>query len=400
MEDTPTTAPQWIQDLQERSWELEFLISGGAIFTLIQGAGFFVTQVQSLKTTAWLPGTDFFLLFGVLAIQVLTLSFGLHLLLRSFWVALVCVTYLFPQGAALARVRWRRPFRAVAPSGSYFYELLLKLNRLCATVMFLAIISTLLLGGLMLTVVVLGTLPSLFASSGPDGWYDWYGEGFLILLMVYILDLLLFGALRRTWGIAWLLFPVFWLFDRVSLRVLLQPTLWLFVSRVSRWRMAGWLTVFMAVALIYSYAVIYQDLHLRNVLDRRDYRNALAPGPALQYGNYRDEMNGQLQRGPSIPSKFVDKPFLEVFLVYRKQYDADMLKSDSAKYLSDLVLISIDDTLRQDVAWYPTYNQANDQMGITAMVSVQKLKVGPHRLLLHSKGDSSRHSVIPFWKTE
>jgi len=57
---TTITTPKWIRELQETSWNLEFLISGGAIFSLVQASSFFAELVQSLKITAWLPGTDFF----------------------------------------------------------------------------------------------------------------------------------------------------------------------------------------------------------------------------------------------------------------------------------------------------------------------------------------------------
>jgi len=345
-------------------------------------------------------GYRLFLLLGELAIQVLTLGFGLHLLLRALWVALVCVTYLYPAGAAPESVHWRKPFWTNVPNGSYFYDLLVRLNRACATIMFMAIISTLLLGGLMLLVVILGTFPSLFTTSTQYGWYYWYGQFFLAFLVLYILDLLLFGAFRRTPVLVWLVFPVFWLFDRVSLRVVVQPALWLFVSHVSRWRMAGLLAVFMVGALTYSYAVISKDLHLPNILDRRSYRNALASNPPLVYGTYRDEMNGQPQRGASIPSKFIDKPYLELFVIYHKNYDEDMLAVDSARYLSDLIVVSIDSVVQKKVAWYPTYNQANDQLGITGMVPVKQLKPGFHQLLLTGRVGGSRHLIIPFWKIE
>ena len=400
MEESVSTTPKWIRELQETSWNLEFLISGGAIFTLVQASGYFAETVQSLKITTALPGTDFFLLLGVLAIQVLTLGFGLHLLLRSFWVALVCVTYLYPDGAAPGRIRWRRPFRAPTPDGSYFYDLLVRLNRVCATVMFLAISSTLLLGGLMLVVAVLGTLPSLFVRDVLQGWYYWYGEIFLLFLVLYILDLLLFSALRRTPGLSWLVFPVFWLFDWVSLRVVLQPALTLFVSHVPRRRLAALFAGFLAVALVCSYGILYHDLRLPNVLDQRSYREQLAPGSLLLQGVYRDEMQGRLLRGASLPSKFIDKPFMEVFLVYRKEYDEDIAGTDSVRYLSDLVRISIDDSLYRHLDWYPTRNQANDQLGITAMVPMRQLQVGPHQLVLTSRADTVRRQVIPFWKTQ
>ncbi|MCC2547384.1 hypothetical protein LJY25_13090 [Hymenobacter sp. BT175] len=395
-----TTTPKWIQELQESSWELELLISGGAIFSLIQASGFFIDAVQSLKITTWLPGMDLFLLLGVLGIQVLTLSFGLHLVLRAVWVALVCVTYLYPGGAAPERVRWRRPFRSAAPSGSYLHLLIVRFNRVCATVMFLAIISTLLLGGLMLIVGVTLMLPGLFISIRPPGWYYLYTDVLVGILVLYLLDLVGFGALRRVPVLAEVLFPVFWLFDRISLRVVIQPALWLFASHVPRLRMAGLLAAFMAVALLYSYAVLYQSLHLPNAFDRRTYRRQMAPGPLMLHGTYRDELNGEPLRGASIPSKLIDKPFLELFMVYRKEFDRDLLERPDTDYLSELVVVSIDDSVYQRVDWYPTRKQTNDQLGITAMLPIGKLRVGPHRLLITSRVDSTRRQTIPFWKTE
>lgn len=215
-----------------------------------------------------------------------------------------------------------------------------------------------------------------------------------------MLDLVLFGALRRVPGLVWALFPAFWLFDRLSLRVVLQPALWLFASHVPRLRTFGLLAAFMSVALAYSYAVIYKDLHLPNLFDRRIYRDQLAPGPMLQAGLYRDELEGQPLRGVSLPSKLIDKPFLEVYLIYRKEYEQGLAELDSVRYLSDLVLVGIDDSLYRRSAWYPTRKVANDQMGITAMLPVGHLAVGPHQLFVASRTDSTRRQLIPFWKTE
>ncbi|KAA9333260.1 hypothetical protein F0P96_09790 [Hymenobacter busanensis] len=395
-----STTPKWLRNLQESSWELEFLLSGGAIFTLIQASGFFTDLVQSLQITAWLTGTHIYLLLGVLGIQVLTMGFGLHLLLRALWVALVCVTYLYPDGARPEGVRWRRPFRAQAPDSTYFHDLLIRLNRVCATVMFLAITSTLLLGGIIIILVVLATLPSILLNIVWSPWYDWYTVTLLLFVLLYIVDIVLFGALRRTPGLVWLVFPAFWLFDRLSLRVVLQPGLWLFSSHVPRLRLAGLLAAFLSVALAYSYALIYQDLHLPNLFDRRIYRNQLAPGPALNYRFYLDELNGQRVYSAALPSRYIDKPFLEVFMIYRKQYELDIKSTDSVNYISDLLLLRIDDSLYRRVQWYPTYKQANDQMGMTAVLPIGQLKVGPHRLLIGSRADTSRHLLIPFWKTE
>lgn len=394
------STPEWLQKLQESSWELELLLSGGAIFTLLQAASFFAEAVQSLNVTTSLPNTGLFLLIGMLGIQVLTLGFGLHLLLRALWVALVCVTYLYPQGARPERVRWRRPFRSAPPSSEYFYGLLTKLNRTCATVMFLAIISTMLLGGLLIVFIVLAWLPAIYIGHAEPFQYLWYFRGLLLVVVLYLLDMTLFGALRRVPGLVWLLFPAFWLLDRLTLRIVFQPALWLFASHVSRGRMIGLLTMFMGFTLILSYTLIYQDLHLPKIFDRRTHRFKMAPGPELLQENYLDEMAGQPVRGTAIASKYVDKPFLEVFIVYRKEFEQDVEKRDSVQYLSDIVGLAIDDSLYQRVDWYPTRKKATDQWGITALVPIGHLALGPHQLLIGSRVDSSRQQLIPFWKVE
>src|SRR5688572_6484682 len=122
---TEKQTPQWLQDLQESSWELEFLISGGAIFTLIQASQFLTDSVQSLKITNALIGTDMLLIIATLGVQMLTLGFILHLSLRAFWVALVCANYVYPQGIRRDKIKWKRPFWVPVQEGSDLYMLIL-----------------------------------------------------------------------------------------------------------------------------------------------------------------------------------------------------------------------------------------------------------------------------------
>ena len=41
--------PEWLKNLQENSWELELLISDGAVFTLFQASDFLLDSVQFIK---------------------------------------------------------------------------------------------------------------------------------------------------------------------------------------------------------------------------------------------------------------------------------------------------------------------------------------------------------------
>lgn len=392
----PPAPPKWLQDLEENSWNLELFISGGAIFSLVQANDWLLEAVSTFRITTSLTGTNFLLIIIVIALQLLTLGFGLHLLLRAAWVALVCVSYLYPGGVQTGLVRWRRPFRARVPSGAGLHDAILRLDRICAGVMFVALIATALLGGFVLLLSVLLVVPSITAFADTALW-DYYTAGILLLLLVYVLDLVLFGLLRRLPVVALVVFPVFWLYDRLSLRILFQPALWLFATNVPRWRIGGLLLLFVLLALFTSFEVLQRGFHWLNPMDRRAFRDQLAPNHALHYGFYRDELGEQPQGGVTIQSKLVDKPFVDLFVVYRAWDDA-ALRNLKARYVADLLQLSVDDSVYAAISWYPTQKRSSSQLGVTAMVPIAHLPNGPHHLRIASRADTSYYAVIPFWK--
>ncbi len=387
--------PEWLRDLEANSWNMELFISGGAIFSLIQANDWLLSAVESFKITTALVGTDFLFITLILALQLLTLGFGLHLLLRAAWVGLVCVNYLYPDGAQPARVAWRWPFRARAPAVGMEAGIL-RLNQLCAGVMFLALTAAALLGGVMLLLVVVLVLPSLTNITQMPVW-GYYTASVLLLLVLYLVDLALFGALRRVPGLAVMLFPAFWLYDRLSLRTLYQPALWLFATNVPRRRVGAGLALVSILALVASFEVLQRSYHWYNPFDRRAYRERLAPGPAIYAGFYLDELAGQAPGGVAIPSKLVDKPFVEVFIVYRAM-DDQILRANRARHVSDILLLSVDDSVYAAQTWYPTYKSLSSRIGLTAMVPIRHLPDGPHTLRVASRYDKSRYAIIPFWK--
>jgi hypothetical protein len=110
--------PKWIKDLQENSWNLELLISGGAIFTLFQLEDVFIEYMMRLKMTAHLPGTGVFIMLGMLALKLLTLGFLGNLLLRTYWLGLLCVNYVFHRGVSDKQPAYKKPFKDKYEAGS------------------------------------------------------------------------------------------------------------------------------------------------------------------------------------------------------------------------------------------------------------------------------------------
>lgn len=145
--------PDWLKKLQDNLWNLEILISGGAIFSLFRFSDLFVEFIGTVRMTAHTPGAGPLLMIGLFGIKVLTLGFILHLLLRAYGLALVCINYVYPDGINTAKIHLRKPFRLNEKQGSNLMEQIKEVNRICGRVIYMAIISTIAIAGIALAFV-------------------------------------------------------------------------------------------------------------------------------------------------------------------------------------------------------------------------------------------------------
>src|SRR5687767_7073892 len=98
-------APKWLRRIQENSWEGEILISGGAIFTLLQLSDFLIYAKTVLSENLPLAGLDEVIIFSMITLKWVTLNFVLHLIVRGYWLALLCVNSAFPGGINTSRLK-------------------------------------------------------------------------------------------------------------------------------------------------------------------------------------------------------------------------------------------------------------------------------------------------------
>ncbi len=88
------------------TWEVELLISGVAVFAMLQLAGWLGDQLFALLpriTTGMQAPIEMFFIYAKSASAILAATFVLHLMLRAHWIALVGMHSVFPSG-----IRWDR----------------------------------------------------------------------------------------------------------------------------------------------------------------------------------------------------------------------------------------------------------------------------------------------------
>ena len=113
--DIPEPAPA-LSSRTTPTWEVELLISGVAVFAMLQLPGWLDDRMFALEPRMgadWRMIVVLAYLYAKSAAIVLAVTFAVHLLLRAQWIALVGMDSVYPQGVRLDRMRMGPIQRAI-----------------------------------------------------------------------------------------------------------------------------------------------------------------------------------------------------------------------------------------------------------------------------------------------
>jgi hypothetical protein len=374
--------PDWLKNLQENSWELELLISGGAIFSLFQVSDLFLDSVDVLRVMAMMPGTSIIMMVGMIAIKTLTLGFIIHLVLRAYWLALVCINYVYPTGVRKEKIKWKKPFKIKTENHSDLELHITRVDKQCGTVIFMSIISVFSIVGFCLIFVSLMAVMSFIENESANNIFEIVFSVIMLFIPIYILDFLTFGLLRRIPWFSYLIFPVFKLYDIISFRRFYQQPLWLFNTNVKRIKFFISALVFAAFSITFAYLSVYKVMHWPNMFDQREYRWQMSNNAYMSYSAYMDEWPDEKSYRIGINSKIQSSGFLELYVGYRREYDflIDQTSNiDSLKSFDKILSVMIDTNRQNSLTWHPS-SKPNNRIGITTFIPLDSLKKGLHVL--------------------
>ncbi len=375
--------PSWLKNLQENSWELELLISGGAIFSLFQVSDFYIEAFGSLRTIMIIPGTNVLFMIGMIAIKVLTLGFVIHLVLRAYWLSLVCINYVYPNGVIKDKIKWKKPFKIKTENNSDLEEHITKIDKQCGTVIFMSIISVFSIIGFCLIFITLIAVMSFIVNEYYSNYIEIIFYTFFLFVPFYLFDFLTFGLLRKIPGLSYVIFPIFKLYDIISFRGFYQQPLWLFNTNVKKLKFFFSAIVFSAFAITLAYLSVYKSMHWPNLFDQREYRWQMSDNDYIFNGTYMDEWKDNKTYGIGINSKIQKSNYMELFVAYEKAYDNLIMKTssiDSLRSFDKILSVKIDSTLQQNLKWFPS-NKENT-VGVTTFIPIDSLSNGTHTLVV------------------
>ncbi|HAD14519.1 MAG TPA: hypothetical protein DCF33_19010 [Saprospirales bacterium] len=437
--------PEWLKALTEKSWNLELIISGAAIFL----ANYLPDGVDSLLKyylQNWVMDEDFtkitlpLLAFSFMKVVAWTLiiTFVVHFVMRAFWAGVVGLHAVYPDGIRYDNLPWVTDFTREQSRERFgtLADYILQLDRLANQVFSVAFLIALTSLGIALAYLLVFALINVIPVYAGKEAGGWISTMVLILFVGMAMTPVLMQSLMKSpkWSAKpWVQKMAKWAIQNagfILMPFIYRPLTYLnltFNSQIPKKRLVTALilgfTLFMG-AVVVTFATTMLHLAGRNTFLNRHYFAQGRNEYTLTGGVY-DNLRDPSDRLPpvSIPAEIVESPFLRVFLDYPKLLDGAIarhcqspswpdslsksvrrLKTDSTNLacLESIIKLKVNDSLIVHPEWMFHEHPIAGSPGLVTYVPSKIFKHGKNKLLVQvpstQKPDSLRvYGELFFW---
>lgn len=294
----------------------------------------------------------------------------------------------YPQGVNKENIKWKKPFKIPISHEENLQVSIIRVDRYCGIVIYLSISSTIFLIGLILTIFLLLSVPSILEWKYA---YGLYMNLVVLSLILYVMDLISAGLFRKIPLLSYLVFPFFSVLNVLTLSKFIEKSGFHFFSNIPKVKFFTVAFTMLSFGLILSYLNTYRDLHWKNIFDKRGYTMQLTNGMDVGPMFYRDEPVSRYRGNSSFQSKIVHDSYLNLFIPYN--IHADNLLNGLGKekqniLVSDIASISIDSVETREIQWHASWkdsqNGTSRHIGIESFIPIGHLEDGPHILKVYT----------------
>jgi len=316
------------------TWEMELLVSGVTVFALLQLPGWMDQAYLALQLKLdldWDTAARVVFTYSKIGALILAAAFVLHLMMRGYWIALVGMDSIYPDGVILERLRMgplQRRF--VRDNSTPIRERIETADNRASIVFAVGITMARIMVGLVLVVslacVLTASLQSLW------GWHWLFPNGTFLLVAVCAVPYSLAFQIDRRWGdrlapdgaVARVITAVFAGYRRLGFGHDGNPTMRLLQSHVGvRKTTAITMVAVIACALFASGQLVLQKGDLRLGDYGRWPATQLGVDDSLIGPHYRDQPRPDNSLLPSIDSMFPSGDYLSLIVPFNpKRYPA------------------------------------------------------------------------------
>jgi hypothetical protein len=342
-----------------------------------------------------------------------------HLLLRSIWVALVGLSYVYKNGVDIPRLKMGEPYNRLIFKDAQYTRNIVRLEEICSTTFAVSfLLFMLLLGGCFF----LGVVVSLVAA-----WLYFFPDRseqlttidpiLSIIGGIYVLDFLTLGLFKRIPYFSKFYLPIYRVMSWLTLSPLYRKIYYGLVSNHAKWKSVLAILIFMGGTVL-----LYSGFRLEsNPADAMTLRLPDSAEQLMYPGHYADRAGDKPSALIQIPSDVIERNVLSVFVVHRSAYEERYIKP-SCNYDSRQDSIGHDTlvmdclsrfyNLRLDgepveAEYLFTRKQKPYQVGLQTYLDITHLEKGLHYLELYYQSQEEGASVksqqvakVEFYKTQ
>lgn len=423
------------------TWEVELLLSGALVFSMLQVPGLLDDLIYSVRprlTGSLNYGAFMLYIYLKVTSYALICTFVLHLASRAIWVAALGLRSVYPEGVLWDKLARGPIYREYAQRTTPTLDQMIdRADNRASLVFAFGLLLVLMSLAIMLFTMLLVAISALLGQLLPDG-HDgtWLTLGLVLLL---VLPMTTATLIDRRYGAR--LPPTHWLAGamRAAYRVgawliwgpITNPILLTVFSRIG----IGRGNLLMLGALYSLMAVIMLEILVRGGvvgLPGERYLADLAPARELHGINYADGRSQReaLEGAPFIPAEYIADPYLRLFVPYLPRRVDAMIARDcpaataaitdlpeaerdaAVAARTDALLacaaatlhpVSLDGAPIEGLRYDIGQDSQSGMRGFVAMIDVRDLPRGRHQLSV-SRPAREQHeeaadlTVIPFWR--
>jgi len=420
--------PKWLTELQQKSWEPEVLLSGIVLYGMFKMPGLLDDFLYYFKVNVAVSTSDIDNFIGLMKVAVYWLTGGLiaHLITRGIWVGMVGLSFTFPRGITLDKLRLHEKYKNYLTRIPSTEKIILNLESFSSALFSISFMMFMMMLGayfyLLITIIIpIVSIIYFFNGAFDNPVFGGILTGYILLMIgmafVGFVDFITMGFFKRFKWIAKIYWPIYRFVGVLSLARFYRPIYYILLSNIKGWKIAILLTVF----VIFSFQWVM------------GIANANYPGEGLSQislwsdsqttssytGNYDDQMDDIKSIQASIQSDIIRGNTVRLFIVLRADRE-DSIKAycnlDSLlqveglgrgearmQCLTKFYSIAIDDSVFADLPAKFHYKSQTRQRGVLVYVDISYLKAGLHHLTIDMpKGmfRNGRITNIPFYREE
>lgn len=418
------------------TWEMELLISGVSVFAMLQLPGLMDQAYLALSPRLDQDWEGFSLLlftYSKMSVLILSAAFVLHLALRGYWIALVGMNSIYPDGVVWDRLKLGPIQRRLIERRSISMADRIESADNRASIVFALGIT---MAQIMVALVLV--LSAGFIISAPLSWmlgWDWgFRNGSFLLIAMLILPYAIAHFFDRRIGarllpegwIARAISKIFSAYSRFGYGSDTNPTMKLLQSHVGARKVFA--ATFFAILLVSLFATGQLILQQKSI-GLGDY--ALWPGASLGKvdsvidQHYRDQSGEDNSLLPTIDSMFPSGNYLSLIVPFNPKRHPALLAAACPEAwetatnpeqraalldcMGQLQELQLDGQPLQSLPLHYYSDPRTEQHGMLIVVPIGNLAAGEHSLSLNraqaidredleDREQKSHRYQIAFWK--